>query len=62
MDTFRKKTLNTFAEMRSDVDSFKSSMNDWIMFLNHEIRDSKMQVKDLKKRLEELEMEKRLRF
>ncbi len=62
MDDFREKTLNTFAVMREEVDQFKGSMNDWIMFLNHEIRNAKMQVKDLQKRISELEMERRLRF
>lgn len=62
MDDFRKKTLNTFVEIRNDVDQFKGSMNDWIMFLNHELRDAKMHVKHLQKRIEELEMERRLRF
>ncbi len=62
MEDFRKKTLNTFAEMRNDVDQFKGSMNDWIMFLNHELRDAKMEVKELQKRISELEMERRLRF
>ncbi len=62
MDDFRKKTLNTFAVMREEVDQFRGSMNDWIMFLNHEIRDTKMQLKELQKRISELEMEKRLRF
>ncbi len=62
MDDFRKKTLNTFVAMRDDMDQFKGSMNDWILFLNHEIRDAKMRAKELQKRLEELEMERRLRF
>ncbi len=62
MDDFRKKTLDTFAAIRDDVDQFKGSMNDWIMFLNHELRDAKMEVKGLQKRISELEMERRLRF
>lgn len=62
MDDFREKTMNTFAAMRDDVDQFKGSMNDWIMFLNHEIRDAKLQVKELQRRISELEVERRLRF
>lgn len=62
MDDFRKKTMNTFVAIRDDMDQFKGSMNDWIMFLNHELRDAKMQVQSLQKRISELEMEKRLRF
>ncbi len=62
MDDFREKTMNTFVAIRDDVDQFKGSMNDWIMFLNHEIRDTKMQLKELQKRISELEMEKHLRF
>jgi hypothetical protein len=59
---FEKKTLNSFAVMRDDMDQFRTSMNDWIMFLNHELRDAKLQVKELQKRVSELEMERRLRF
>ncbi len=62
MDDFRKRTTNTFVAIRDDVDQFKGSMNDWIMFLNHEIRDTRMQVKHLQKRISELEMERRLGF
>ena len=59
---FEKKTLNSFASMRDDIDRFQESMNDWIMFLDGELRESKIQVKELQKRISELEMETRLRF
>ena len=59
---FKKKTLDSFASLRDDMDRFQDSMNDWIIFLDGELRDSKTQIKELQKRISELEMEKRLRF
>jgi len=59
---FKKKTLDSFAVMRDDSDRFQESMNDWVIFLDGELRNSKMQVKELQKRISELEMERRLRF
>ena len=59
---FEKKTIESFGVMRNDMDQFQGSMNDWIMFLDGELRESKMQIKELQKRISELEMERRLRF
>ena len=59
---FEKKTLNSFTLMRDDMDRFTDSMNDWILFLNSELKEAKSTVNELQKRISELEMEKRLRF
>ena len=59
---FEKKTVESFSVMREDMGQFQDSMNDWIMFLDGELRESKMHIKELQKRISELEMEKRLRF
>ena len=59
---FRKKTLNSFTLMRDDMDLFKGSMNDWILFLNRELKEAKTRLNELQKRIDELEMEKRMRF
>ena len=59
---FKQKTLNSFALMRDDMDQFRGSMNDWIVFLNSELRDAENRINHLEKRISELEMERRLRF
>ena len=59
---FKRKTLESFSVMRDDMSQFQESMNDWIIFLDGELRQSKMQLKELQKRISELEMERRLRF
>lgn len=59
---FKSKTLNSFTLMRDDMDRFRESMNEWIMFLNTELEDAKIEVKALQKRISELEMERRLWF
>ncbi|MAG16199.1 hypothetical protein CMO88_04010 [Candidatus Woesearchaeota archaeon] len=61
-ENFKKKTLNSFTLMRDDMDRFTESMNDWILFLNSELKEAKSTVNELQKRISELEMEKRLRF
>ena len=57
---FRRRTLNSFVSLRSDVDEFKASMNDWILFLNSEVRSVKDENRSLQKRLAQLETERRL--
>ncbi|MBI2137739.1 hypothetical protein HYU12_04440 [Candidatus Woesearchaeota archaeon] len=59
---FRRKTLNSFVSLRGDVDGFKASMNDWILFLNREVRVVKDENRSLQKRISELEIERRVRL
>jgi len=61
-ENFKKKTLSSFTVMRDDMDQFRGSMNDWIMFLNSELKDAKSTVNKLQKRISELEMERRMQF
>ena len=37
-------------------------MNDWVIFLGKELREAKLQINELKKRIEQLEMDPRMRF
>jgi hypothetical protein len=52
---FKVKTVQSFAAIRSDMDEFKASMNDWIIFLDRELRMTRMHVRQLQKRLEQME-------
>ena len=57
--SFKKKTLSSFAQMRDDMDQFRISMNDWIVFLDGELKKSNEEISDLRKRMSELEMKRR---
>ena len=54
--TFQQKTLRSFQAMRDDMDQFRTSMNDWIIFLNEELRRSREQIQVLEKKLEDIQM------
>ncbi len=47
--------------LEKDVDELKMSVNEWVLFLNHQQRDTKTHLKAVEKRLRELELEKELR-
>lgn len=53
---FEQKTLNSFASIRDDVDKFRDSMNDWIIFLDSELKQTRKEVLQLKQKIDELEM------
>jgi hypothetical protein len=57
---FEQKVANSFSAVKKDVEALKSSMNDWIMFLDHNGRDTKMQLLELERRVKQLEAEKRI--
>ncbi len=60
--TFEKKTLDSFAQLRDDMDTFRTSMNDWVMFLDVELKKSKEEIVELKGKISELETRSRFRF
>jgi hypothetical protein len=57
---FKVKTVQSFAAIRGDMDEFKASMNDWIIFLDRELRMTRMHVRQLQKRLEQIEARSRM--
>jgi hypothetical protein len=44
---------------RISAEAFKKSMNDWIIFLDHSQRDTKTHMRELERRIRQLEAEKR---
>ena len=44
------------------LEHFKASMNDWVIFLGKELKDAKVQINDLQKRIEKLEMDPGIRL
>ena len=57
MASFEQKTVESFRAAKSDVDELKRSMNEWIIFLDNSLRDTKEQVRFLERRVAELESE-----
>lgn len=50
------------ASQTGDLNHFKDSMNDWVIFLGKELRETKLQINELQKRVAELEMDPRMKF
>ncbi len=57
MAGFEEKTIQSFQAARADIDELKRSMNEWIIFLDNSLRDTKEQVRFLERRVAELESE-----
>lgn len=55
MDYLEERTKKSFAAVKTDVDELKRSMNDWIIFLDGSLRDAKMRLHAMEKRVSELE-------
>ncbi len=55
MVAFEETTIKSFGAVKSDMDEFRRSMNEWIIFLDGTVRDLKMQVLEMEKRVAELE-------
>ncbi len=45
-------------QLMNDMDEFRTSMNEWILFLNSQQRMSKEYIKILERRIRELELKK----
>ena len=41
--------------MRDDMDTFRDSMNEWIVFLDEAVKEQRGTIRDLTERLEEME-------
>mgnify|MGYP001566513138 CR=1 FL=1 len=55
MDDFEQTTVKSFHAVKSDVDEFKRSMNEWIIFLDGSLRDAKQRIMELERKIAELE-------
>ncbi|MFH1181952.1 MAG: hypothetical protein V1702_03255 [Candidatus Woesearchaeota archaeon] len=59
---FEQKVANSFSAVKKDIEPFKNSMNDWIIFLDHSQRETKMQLRELERKVRQLEAERRINF
>ena len=55
MATFEESTIKSFGAVKSDMDEFRRSMNEWIIFLDGSLRESKQHIRVLERRIAELE-------
>ncbi|MCP3682310.1 MAG: hypothetical protein GY861_06430 [bacterium] len=49
-------------DLKKEIEMFRHSMNDWILFLNNDVRESKMRLREMERRVRFLEAEKRLKL
>ena len=54
-ETFETTTIKSFAAVRADMDEFKRSINEWIIFLDGNMRDARMRIHELERKMAELE-------
>lgn len=59
---FEQKVANSFSEVKKDVSAFKNSVNDWIIFLDHSQRETKMRLHELERKVRQLETERKIGF
>ncbi len=55
MASFEEKTIKSFQAAKADVEDFRRSMNEWVIFLDSSLRHAKQQIRALEQRLAELE-------
>lgn len=55
MRQFEQDTIKSFQAVKGDMDEFRRSMNDWIIFLDGSLRAAKEQIMALERRIAELE-------
>ena len=55
MGAFEKNTIMSFRAAKADINELKSSMNEWIIFLDASLRNAKQHIMLLEKRIAELE-------
>ncbi len=53
--TFEAKTKKSFIAVKNDVDEFKGSMNDWVIFLDGSLRDARQRIYALERKVAQLE-------
>ena len=55
MSDFEETTVKSFRVVKADVDEFRRSMNEWIIFLDGSLREAKQHIRVLERRIAELE-------
>ena len=55
------KIAKSFSAAKYDLDTFKASMNDWVIFLDDNQRKTKTRLRELERRVRMLETEKKIR-
>lgn len=54
---FEQATVKSFHAVKADMDEFKRSMNEWVIFLDGSLRDAKQHIRALERKIVELESE-----
>ncbi len=57
MGDFEGTTIKSFRVVKADVDEFRRSMDEWIIFLDGSLRDLKIEVMALKRKIDKVESE-----
>jgi hypothetical protein len=52
--------MNEEERLKKEIDALKRSMNDWVLFLDGNQRDTKAYVRELERRIRELEARQRV--
>ena len=55
MASMDRKLRISFTKARIDINNFKRSMSDWILFLDRNERDQKEKIRELEARIRQLE-------
>ena len=55
MGEFEQATVKSFQAVKADMDEFKRSMNEWVIFLDGSLREAKQRIMELERKLAELE-------
>ncbi len=56
-----KKTKNSFKKAKQDVNELRRSLHEWVLFLNSNQNDIKIKLRELDRRLRQLESEQEIR-
>ncbi len=55
MQNFEAATIKSFGSVKADMEELKRSVNEWVIFLDGSLRDAKLQVAGLKRKISDLE-------
>ncbi|MBN1385460.1 hypothetical protein JW968_00605 [Candidatus Woesearchaeota archaeon] len=53
---FKELVKRSFSKVRAEIETFKGSMNEWIIFLDGGQRDLSLRVRAMENKIEELEL------
>lgn len=57
-----KKIKNSFKKVKADVDEVRRSLHEWVLYLNGNQNDLKIQLRELDRRVRQLESEQEIRI